>query len=103
MPYQLKFEHEDGEWRIYLLGGDKRIGDLRSTLGGSWFGRMSLDGRKATFVGDDAQGVVDMFEGWIAAGMPHESELLTRKPAKDGAAVSADVFAKLRSKSESDA
>src|SRR5215472_1901366 len=43
MLHQLRFEYEEGQWRIYLLGRDKPIGDIRQTLGRSWFGQMTLE------------------------------------------------------------
>lgn len=96
MSYQLRFEYKDGEWKIYLLGRVEPIGDIRPTLGTArWFGRLSLDGRKATFIGDNPQSIVDKFESWVAAGTPPDTELLTRK-GKSWASVSADVWAKLR-------
>jgi hypothetical protein len=98
MLHQLRFEYEDGQWRIYLLGRDKPIGDIRPALGRSWFGQMSLDGRTATFVGADPQDIVDRFDSWVAAGMPPDPELLNRTPAKHGASLSADVAGKLRPK-----
>jgi hypothetical protein len=101
MLHQLRFEYEDGQWRIYLLGRDKPIGDIRPTLGQSWFGQMSLDGRTATFVAAVAQDVVDRFDSWVAAGLPPDPELLNRTPVKHNASISADVAGKRRSKSGS--
>jgi hypothetical protein len=96
MLHQLRFEYEDGQWRIYLLGRDKPIGDIRPTLGRSWFGQMSLDGRTATVVAAAPQDVVDRFDGWVAAGMPPDPELLNRTPAKRSASVSADFAGRLK-------
>ena len=98
MLHQLRFEYEEGQWRIYLLGRDKPIGDIRPTLGRSWFGQMTLEGRTPTFVAAAPQDVVDRFDSWVAAGMPPDPELLNRTPAKHSASVSADVAGKRRSK-----
>ena len=98
MLHQLTFEYEEGQWRIYLLGRDKPIGDIRPTLGRSWFGQMTLEGRTPTFVAAAPQDVVDRFDSWVAAGMPPDPELLNRTLAKHRASVSADVAGKRRSK-----
>src|SRR5215472_17535503 len=87
--------------RRATLGRDKPIGDIRPTLGRSWCGRMSLDGRTATFVAAAPQDVVDRFDGWVAAGSPPDPQLLNRTPAKHGASVSADAAGKRRSKTGS--
>ena len=67
---QLLFGYEDGKWRIYLLGRDKSIGGIRPTLGRSWFGQMSLDGRTTTSAAAGPQDVMDRFDSWVAACMP---------------------------------